>query len=100
GPRRDAGRIIDRYSHEPPMIEVAIGHPPIPNIKNAAHDAECWSLLLDRSIEGLTVICSRRRHVRGPTWVDLACVCVKGNDEMLYGHPAIGCGYRVQKQRA
>ena len=82
------------------MKEVAIGHTPVPDIKNVAYDAERWSLLLDRGIEGLTVICSRRRHVHRPAWVDVACVYVKGNDEMFYGFAAIGCGYRVQKQRA
>jgi len=82
------------------MIHTAIRHTPISNVNDAGHDAERRPLLLDRCCEGLTVICGRRRHIHRPAGVDLACVHVKGNDEMFYGLAAIGGGHCVQKQRA
>src|SRR5215475_15199212 len=95
GPRRYSRGIIYGHAHKPAVKHTAIRHAPIPNIKNVTHDAERWSLLLNRCIEGFAVICSRLRHVHWPAGVDVACIYVKGNDEMFYGLTVIGCGYCV-----
>src|SRR5215472_10152159 len=44
-------RIIYRDAYEPAMKGTAIGHTPIANVKNIAHDAECWPLLLNRRVK-------------------------------------------------
>ena len=56
GPCCYAGGIIYRHAYQPAMIEAAIHHTPISNIKNAAHDAERRSLLLGRCREGDPVV--------------------------------------------
>src|SRR4029077_16678008 len=100
GPCRYAGWIIYRHAHQPAMIEVAIIHAPISNIKNVAHDAERRSLLLDRCSEGCAVVLSRQLHVHRPAGVDGTRVHVKRNDVMFYGRPAIGRNHCVQKKSA
>ena len=99
GPCRYAGWIIYRHAHHPAMIDAAIPHAPISNIKNVACDAECSSLLLDRCNEGRAVVLGCHLHVYRPAWIDGARVHVKRNDVMFYGRPAIGRNHCVQKQR-
>ena len=90
GPCRHASRIIYRHSHQPAMINVAIRHAPISNIKNVAHDGERRVLHLVRWNEGRAVVLSCQLHVHRPAGIDGARVHVKRNDVMFEGRSAIG----------
>ncbi len=81
------------------MIEVAITHAPISNIKNVAQDGERRSLLLNRCSEARAVVLGCQLHVHRPAGIDGARVHVKGNDVMFYGRAAIGRNHCVQKER-
>ena len=101
GPRRDAGWVVYRHAYQPTIKHTAIRHAPISNINGPAFTMPsagrcCWMAAL----KVLPLYVAVAATSTGRPWVMCASVYVNGNDEMLYGHPAIGCGYRVQKQRA
>jgi len=73
-PCPNAGWIIYRHSHQPAMKRIAVPHAPISDIKNAVHDGQRRSLLLDRCSEVYPVVCGHRLHVYGPAWIDGARV--------------------------
>ena len=99
GPCRYAGWIIDRHAQDPAIIDVAIIHASICDIKNVTQDGQRRSLRLSRWSEGRAVVLGGHLHVHRPAGIDGARVYIKGNDVMLYGRAAIGRNHCVQKKR-
>src|SRR5437660_4528421 len=82
------------------MPETAIQETAIRHVKNVVYNPKCGPLRLYGWCKRRAVINCDLAHVHRPAGIDVACVHIKREDEMLLGVAAVRCDHCVKKKPA
>src|SRR5438445_13355545 len=82
------------------MPETAIQETAIRHVKNVVYNPKCGPLRLYGWCKRRAVINCDLAHVHRPAGIDVACVHIKREDEMLLGVAAVSCYHCVKKTAA
>ena len=82
------------------MPETTIQETAIRHVKNVVYNPKCGPLRLYGWCKRRAVINCDLAHVHRPAGIDVACVHIKREDEMLLGVAAVRCDHCVKKKPA